>query len=224
MKEFGVITYLIYKLFYLLKFLPPQVFVEDRINSQIRMADFSEEAKQLESHKRVVKAERIILAYLGIYILAIVLHPYIYEHNGLRWFTLILILLRLIDIIQQNVNVTLFDSIREGEGINADHKLKSIVRAIVLVAFAFIEVGIIFGLLYSFMQHGKLISTSPLILGDYFYFSFITQLTIGYGEITPTGLAKLLTCFQGLTGYFFSILILSRLLSSLPGIGTRSNK
>jgi hypothetical protein len=221
MKEFGIITYLIYKLFYLLKFLPPQVFVEDRINSQIRMAGSSEEDKQLVTHKRVVKAERIVLVYIGIYILAILFNQHIYEHNGLRWFTLILILLRLIDIIQQNVNVTLFDAIREGEGIHADLKLKSIVRAIVLVAFAFIEVGIIFGLLYSLMQHGKLISDFPLVLGDYFYFSFITQLTIGYGEITPTGLAKLLACFQGLTGYFFSILILSRLLSSLPGVGSR---
>lgn len=221
MKQFGIITYIIYKLFYFLKFLPPQVFVEDRITSQIRTADFSAEDKLTALRNRVMRAERIILAYLGIYILAIVFNQDIYEHAGLRWFTIVLVLLRLIDIIQMNVNVTLFDAIREGDTIEVDNKIHPIIRAVVLVAFAFIEVAIIFGLLYSLLKHGKLLSDVPLELGDYFYFSFITQLTIGYGEITPTGLAKLLTCFQGLTGYFFSILILSRLLSSLPGVGSR---
>lgn len=125
MKQFGIITYLVYKFFYLLKFLPPQVFIEERIKSQIRIADFSPEDKQKEVEKRVFRTEGIILSYLAIYTVAIVFNQHIYAGSFLKWTTIILILLRLIDIIQVNVNVAVFDSIRAGNGTKADNKLHS---------------------------------------------------------------------------------------------------
>jgi hypothetical protein len=39
-------------------------------------------------------------------------------------------------------------------------------------------------------------------MGDYPYFSLITFATVGYGDITPTGIAKLLAATEGFFGVF----------------------
>jgi hypothetical protein len=46
-------------------------------------------------------------------------------------------------------------------------------------------------------------------ISDLIYFSFITVLTIGYGEITPyTSLAKNAVVFFGLLGHFYSVVVI----------------
>lgn len=45
-------------------------------------------------------------------------------------------------------------------------------------------------------------------INDLFYFSYVTILTIGYGDITPkTWLAKNATVLVGFTGYLYSIVV-----------------
>jgi len=46
-------------------------------------------------------------------------------------------------------------------------------------------------------------------ISDLIYFSFITVLTIGYGEITPlTSIAKNAVVFFGLLGHFYSVVVI----------------
>ena len=50
--------------------------------------------------------------------------------------------------------------------------------------------------------------------GDYLYFSFVTQTTVGYGDITPaTDLAKRLAVIQMFVGQVFLITLVARLVS-----------
>ena len=51
-----------------------------------------------------------------------------------------------------------------------------------------------------------------------FYLSVITQLTIGYGDVYPTGWLRVVAAIQGLVGALFIILVLGRLLASLRQI------
>lgn len=47
-------------------------------------------------------------------------------------------------------------------------------------------------------------------INDLFYFSYITILTIGYGDITPkTWIAKNATVLVGFTGYLYSIIVIA---------------
>jgi hypothetical protein len=47
-------------------------------------------------------------------------------------------------------------------------------------------------------RHGSL--GESVTCGDYVYYSFVTYTTLGFGDITPTGPIRLLTCTEALTG------------------------
>ncbi|WP_082476519.1 ion channel [Methylobacterium sp. Leaf99] len=48
---------------------------------------------------------------------------------------------------------------------------------------------------------------------DGYYFSAITQFTIGYGDILPIGFLKILVVFQSFISTIFVIIIFARVLS-----------
>lgn len=217
MKKLGIIGFLVEKIFYLLKYFPPQLFVEERAKHQNRLQNLSEKEKHRAIDKRMQKTEIVIILYILFYIFSISFMSLILRHSFLKYSVLALVTLRLIDIIQVNVNILLFDSLR----INTS-KIKpfiySSVRSIILVLFNFFEIALLFGFYYTLINYGSLNSKAPILISDKFYFSFITQLTIGYGDIAPEGFYKLLAVIQGLIGYFFTILIISRFLVLLPDI------
>jgi Ion channel len=49
-----------------------------------------------------------------------------------------------------------------------------------------------------------------------FYFSIITQLTIGYGDVHPLGWLRLIVALQGLLTAVFVIFVLARAAAALP--------
>ena len=51
-----------------------------------------------------------------------------------------------------------------------------------------------------------------------FYFSVVTQLTIGYGDVYPISVLRVVAVLQGLIGVVFVVLVLARLIASLPRI------
>jgi hypothetical protein len=49
------------------------------------------------------------------------------------------------------------------------------------------------------------------------YFSFVTMSTLGYGDITPrTPLAQTVTWMQAVTGQFYLVILIARLVNELP--------
>ena len=51
---------------------------------------------------------------------------------------------------------------------------------------------------------------------DYVYFSFITQTTVGYGDLTPAvGLPRTMAVLQALAGQIFLVVLVARLVSML---------
>ncbi len=51
---------------------------------------------------------------------------------------------------------------------------------------------------------------------DALYFSVVTQLTIGYGDVTPKGIAKAVAAVQALFTFAFTVLLLGRIITVLP--------
>jgi len=71
----------------------------------------------------------------------------------------------------------------------------------------------VFGLLEQ-LQPGSLAGPAELDASSLFYFSFVTLLTVGYGDIAPaTPVARQLAVMTGLTGMLFSAVVLASLVS-----------
>jgi hypothetical protein len=135
------------------------------------------------------------------------------------WLPLVLIffaLWRILDIVQYAVNTTLFD----GLSGRPDNCVASRARMIVLAGVNYIELCACFGIIYAAYCANQNCchlsgAGSPLTA---FYFSIITQLTIGYGDVHPMGWLRIVAAAQGLIGTIFVVLVFARLVAALPQI------
>lgn len=98
-------------------------------------------------------------------------------------------------------------------------KSKEIKLNIIIAAFnGYLLLGLIFSFLYTLIEAfhpGSIKGLSPGIQGlpDILYFSYITQLTIGYGDILPVAqLAKKIAVLQGLVGQFYLVVVMAILI------------
>ena len=136
--------------------------------------------------------------------------------NGVAWPAWIprtIIIVRILDIFQTSVNMSVFDQLRTEERLI----IASAVRTLVLSFLNYLELLVCFGILYTSIIESLIGATGWM---DAMYFSVVTQLTIGYGDIRPVGHARLITVAQGLIAVAFTILILGRIVSVLPKIGS----
>ena len=81
----------------------------------------------------------------------------------------------------------------------------SFVRLTIEFVLAYIVIGFVFGLIYwglcQLLPAGLFtFNKGNLCLAQSFYFSFLTQLTIGYGDYAPVGYAQPVAVFQGILG------------------------
>ena len=61
--------------------------------------------------------------------------------------------------------------------------------------------SIAYYVLHSTHRHGGLLSDAPPDdFSDYIYYSFVVYTSLGFGDITPTGLLRMLTAMETLTG------------------------
>lgn len=122
-------------------------------------------------------------------------------------------LVRIADIVQAAVNATLFDPIRLAH--MGPQTILTFHRKLLLESINFVELIVLFGCLYA-LSPSHLKNADDW--SDAFYFSAITQLTIGYGDVHPLGIFKLMAAIQGLTGFFFALVVLARIVSVLPAM------
>ncbi len=94
-------------------------------------------------------------------------------------------------------------------------------------------VGIIYAWLYtlleSFMPGSfSLTETSQSykeMFSQFFYFSFATMTTLGFGDMIATGfLAKSLVIFQGMIGLLYPVIMIARLVSMEVTLSSQAKK
>lgn len=88
------------------------------------------------------------------------------------------------------------------------------ISVISAVLCGFIIIGLIGGYVFSIIEVIHVGSFNNISVGirgfeDLIYFSFITVLSVGYGDITPaTEVAKKAAMFFGLIGYFYGVVVI----------------
>ena len=195
LRQYSPITWAFERVFRSLQFLPPQLVLRPW-DADKQLPDKTRAAQ------RSVKVEGYVLACIaveaalgGLYLFA-----------GMSpWWVRIAASLRIVDVVQASVNVSVFDQLRRR------HAVTSIRRSLVLTFGSFLELIFSFGLLYVTLLD-KLSGGSGW--PDAFYFSVVTQLTIGYGDIHPLGIAKGLVAIQGLAGLGLIVVVLGRVVGT----------
>ena len=210
--EVSPVSFIYERFFYLLQsFSPERLFVSSRMNIQNRFSDPQE--RKTASRQR----GRTIELYIFIWFLIEASIAMIYPSATEVWWNRILVFLvcvRVLDIFQITVNTSIFDRVRLSW---RDHYAESVPRILILAVWNYLELMLCFGILYTHYFHRGLLHGAENLMDPY-YFSAVTQMTIGYGDIKPLGSAKIVTMIQGFTGFLFQLLILGRMVTLLPEI------
>lgn len=133
-----------------------------------------------------------------------------------RWFAylaLVLVTLRIANITFYNLRVAVVET-DEVPGTGPVHVIISGKRSLVLGMVNFIELIICFACIYAaFPDCLSYPEKQPKDSVTYLYFSCITQLTVGYGDVAPLKWLRLVACLQGLGGLFLITLTIGRFIA-----------
>jgi hypothetical protein len=219
LKYFSYVTWIAERLFFWAEFISPGIlYIPTRSLLHAHLSEVDQPAAResfmIENMRHRSNAvDFYILSWIAFQFIMLVLLKMI----GSYWVVAAiraLVLVRVIDIAQANINMNIFDRLRYGE---TSHITVSVTRNIVLAALTFVELILSFGLIYATMPENLLGAAGRF---DAIYFSMITQLTIGYGDIRPLHAARWIASAQGLVGFGFSLLIIGRFVSLIPPVRT----
>jgi Ion channel len=212
--EYGFITRGVAAFFrFLQKTSISQLFIGNRIDA-FRRSDFphlTDEQRKKAAARRARRVDLFICGCIALEILGVIIGGTSFGHTTIvRWLLVIAVVLRLIDIIQVNINLSLFDVLHTGKDY---HYMASVVRSIINVMINYFEIILCYGILYGYCEPHLDKARDWM---DAFYFSAVTQVTVGFGEMMPRGALRWVTVSQFLLGYFFTALIIGRFISLLP--------
>ena len=213
LRKISPLSYGVERIFHFMtRVSPERLFGPTRVQIQKRFTKTEE--RLVAARNRGRRIEIYLLVWLAIEAAAVAFgtgsrNPWV------TWMFSIAVCIRIADIIQITGNISLFDRLK----INwRYYYIENTVRTILLSLVNYLEFIVCFGFLYCILGRdgGGLVFKESIF--DGYYFSGVTQLTIGYGDIIPSGAAKYLALFQGFIGFLFTILILGRFISLLPEI------
>lgn len=208
LRAYSLITWFFERLFWWLHTVSPSRLAGGSRVAHVHSEAFKQDPKQATT-RRSRRVERYIIAWFlieGGLLAAATSDP-----HWSRWIPRALASIRILDIFQQAVNLGVFDQLRARGKL----MISNAVRTLTLSFLNYLELIVLFSVLYTTVLDELRGATGWL---DALYFSIVTQLTIGYGDIQPIGSARVVTSIQGLIGVAFTILILGRIVSVLPNI------
>ncbi len=206
LRLFSPITWALERCFYAAQYLSPaNLLFGTRVESQQRFTN--SEAAQTLTIWRSRRIEAYVLSWCAVELGVAVVVPGV---AGLWLALLLLPAFRLFEIVQAAVNLNLFDRLRLR---GRKHYVATVARTMLLSLWNFFELILCFGIFYS---SRLAMFEKPITSLDAYYFSVITQLTIGYGDIQPVGITRAAAAIQGLLGFVFALFALSRLIAFLP--------
>ena len=120
---------------------------------------------------------------------------------------------RLADILQATLNLNVFDRLRIDV---AQIYVATLARTALLSVWNFFESILCFSVIYATHQTLLRGVGEAHVLPTALYFSTVTQLTIGYGDVTPTGMLRAVVMLQGALGLVLAVFAISRVIAFLP--------
>jgi len=214
LREYSFIAYAMERFFWILMYLSP---VDWFLSSKMELQEKFDRGDNAIKEKLTKKRGKEIELYMCICILAEILilllvNIVLRDYRLIKYLLLIPIAVRLLDIFQTNVNISVFAHLRTRKPHGRQY-IATPVRLLVLVAINYLEIILCFGIIYSVFISNIQCHTH---WADALYFSVITQLTIGYGDLRPTEFLRLAVCVQGMLGLLFTVLIISRIINLVP--------
>jgi hypothetical protein len=206
LRAFSPMTWVLERCFHFAQYLSPaNVLFGTRVDSQRGFT--TSEARRERTISRGRQIELYVLCWLVVELCVASAAPSLRGYWGLL---LILLAFRVFDILQSVVNLNVFDCLRLGV---RTHYVATLARTLLLSFWNFFELLLCFGAFYSspVADFDKVVSA-----WDAYYFSVITQLTIGYGDIQPLSYTRVAAALQGLCGFTLALFALSRLVAFLP--------
>ncbi len=214
--NYGIIVVFTERLFDLLKWVSPVVwFLESRTQVQKKQSGLDSDTVERQTRRRAKNVEKFIAGYLllEVALILLVLGTYPYGSPLIPAILGLIATWRILDTLQVTVNMSLFDHLR----VPTEHlEMASITRTVILTLINYLELLVLFGVLYSIVPELDIRNCTELDASDFFYFSVISQTSIGYGDIAPLFWAKVVAVIQGVIGLFFAVVILARIVSLLP--------
>lgn len=201
-------TWFFERVFWLLHQLSPS-----RIAGGSRVAHVNSEAfwqnPQAATAIRSRRKELYILTWFAIELVLLLFTEL--DAGWPLWIPRVLATIRILDIFQSSVNLSVFDQLRTDERV----VIASAVRTLVLSFLNYLELLICFGIVFVTMLEQLVGAVTWL---DAIYDSVVTPLTIGYGDIRPVGTARFVSAMQGPVAVAFTILIVGRIVLVLPKV------
>lgn len=171
-----------------------------------------EETQSREFVKRRARAvEMYVLWWLIIEFVLVVLSCRGSLPTWIGWGLVIVAVTRIIEIVQVTGNAALFVPLSCGGG----DRVANSTRILVLSGINFLELLVCFGVIYA-VNYTYLHGAGRPVTA--FYFSVMTQLTVGYGDVYAIGWFRIVPATQALAGVFFVILVFGRFMASLPEV------
>ena len=213
--EFSPLTELARRIFGSAKALSPMNWLRSLCPLLKPRSEISpEEVASKDFTRRRAKAVEIyIIAWLTIEAVLVALVCVTQLPTPLKFIVGTVVGLRIVEIVQVTVNAAVFDSLSG----RPDNRVTSSARMLVLAFVNFVELWTCFGVVYA-ADYTRLKGAGQAATA--FYLSIITQLTIGYGDVYPTGYLRSLAAIQGLVSIVFIVLVFTRFVSTLPHMKT----
>ena len=110
--------------------------------------------------------------------------------------------------------------------LNPKNLLWLILSYILLVVAIIFTISILFNAVESlrigYIKYGEcsskfdrtLVTTDPLISREFLYYTSVTFFTVGYGDICPMGVAKIISVFTAFTGHIISVIIVAVIINN----------
>jgi hypothetical protein len=97
--------------------------------------------------------------------------------------------------------------------------LRISLRTIAGALCVYLLIGVFFAGVYAAMSDfgwQALSGVKPLLYKDSLYFSYVTQLTLGYGDIVPVGqTARILSVLEGFIGQIYIVTVIAVLVTNI---------
>jgi Ion channel len=136
------------------------------------------------------------------------------------WLAVVFIVWRMVDLLATAVRVSLFD---EFDKRTERYVYSTPIRPVVLGIMNYVELVVCFAAVYA-INPGLILSSdkdlswlvSPSVERP-LHLSFMTQLTVGYGDLYPDHWLRPVTWLQGCAGLGVIVLLIARYMAIVPG-------
>jgi hypothetical protein len=210
LREYSLITWVLERLFRFLQLLSIATwFMGTRVGAQTQFVQGQDPV--VITKRRGKQIEAYVVTWFALEVLLITFVANLQE--SFQCLVGFVAAYRILDILQATLNLNVFDRLRVS---TRQIFVASLARTAILSVWNFFESIFCFSIIYSanhqLLKHGygKIDAFDPI------YFSTVTQLTIGYGDVMPMSWLRGVAVLQGACGFLLGVFAVSRVISFLP--------